>query len=96
VVLGAEVQEHECTVTRSYLDDVPTDELVARSIEPLKILEEQNRRFPNAAGTGEAAGQVEKLPLARLRTKRRSRPLRIRHAEELEHERQPLSERLIE
>ena len=38
----------------------------------------------------------EDLPLPRLGTEWRSWPLGIRHAEELEHERQPLGERIVE
>ena len=49
----------------------------------MKILEEDDGRLAGAARTGKPPEQVEKLPLARLGTERRSRPLGIRHAEEI-------------
>ena len=96
VVLRAEVQEHERPVAGRDLDDDVLDELLARPIEPVKVLEEEDGRLPGAARAGEPPDQVEKLPLPRLGTERRSRPLGIRHAEEIEHEREPLGERLVE
>ncbi len=62
----------------------------------MKILEEEDGRLPGAARAGEPPDQVEELPLPRLGTEGRSRPLGIWHAEEVEHERQPVGERLVE
>ncbi len=72
------------------------DELLARPIEPVEILEEEDGRLPGAARAGEPPDQVEELSLTRLGTERRSGPLGIRHAEEVEHEREPFGERLVE
>jgi hypothetical protein len=49
-----------------------------------------------AARTGQPTEQGEKLTLAGLGAGRRSRPCGIGHAEELEHDWQPLDERLVE
>src|SRR5262249_16865549 len=48
------------------------------------------------ASAGEAADHVEQLPLPCLRPEGRRGPLGIRHAEKIEHEWEPLGERLIE
>jgi hypothetical protein len=39
-------------VTGSVLDDEVLDELLARPIEPVKVLEEENGRLPGAARAG--------------------------------------------
>jgi hypothetical protein len=44
----------------------------------------------------EPPDQIDKLPLTGLGTQRRRGPFGIRHPEEIEHEWQPLGERLVE
>ena len=58
VVLGAEVQEHERPVAGRDLDEV-LDELLARPIEPVKVLEEDDGWLPGAACAREPPDQVE-------------------------------------
>ncbi len=83
MVLGAEVHEQEHPVTGRVLDDDVLDELLARPIEPVKILKEDDGRLTGAARAGKLPDQVEQPSLARLGAKRRSRPHGIRHAEEI-------------
>src|SRR5262245_15093264 len=53
-------------------------------------------RFSSAARTAQAADEIEKLPLPRLGVEWWTRSLGIRNAEEIEYERQPLGQRLVE
>jgi hypothetical protein len=85
-----------CPVTGSVLDHEVLDELLARPIEPVEILEEEDGRLPGAARTGEPSDHVEEPSLPGLRVERRSRAFRIRHAKEIEHDREPLGELLVE
>jgi hypothetical protein len=50
----------------------------------VKILEEDDGRFPSAARAGKPPHQVKNLPLARLGAEWRGRALEIRYAEEIE------------
>jgi hypothetical protein len=95
VVLRAEVQKHERPVAGRDLDQV-LDELLARLIKPVKVLEEDDGWLAGAACAREPPDQIKKLALARLRTERRRGPIWIWHAEELEHEWEPVGERLVE
>jgi hypothetical protein len=52
VVLGAKVQEHKCAVTGSVFDDEVLDKLLARPIEPVKVLEEKDGWLSGAARAG--------------------------------------------
>src|SRR6266542_3806315 len=62
----------------------------------MKVLEKNDGRFPGAARPREPPDQIEKLPLAGLGTERRRGSLWIWHAEEIEYEREPVGERLVE
>ena len=62
----------------------------------MKVLEEKDGGLAHAPSAAEAADHVEELPLPRLRTERRRLPLWIWYAEEVEHEREPLGERLVQ
>src|SRR5262249_27318785 len=89
VVLWAEVQQHECSITWRNLGDDVLDERLTRLIEPVKIFEEENGGLSGASSAGQPPNQVKKLPLACLGIEKRSRSLRIWHAEKIEHDRQP-------
>jgi hypothetical protein len=75
VVLGTEVEQQERPVGGCDLDDDVLDELLARTIEPVKVLEEDYSRFTGAARARKPPEEVEKLALARFGTESWGRPL---------------------
>src|SRR6266542_3671403 len=76
VVLGAKVEQQQTAASGCSLDHV-LEELLARAVEPVKILEEEDGWLPSAASMGEPADDVEELPLPNLWPHRRHRPLGI-------------------
>src|SRR5262245_31637781 len=62
----------------------------------MQILEEVDGGLSGAPCACKSPDHVNKLSLARLGTVGWGRPLRVGHAEEVEHERQALGERLVE
>src|SRR5206468_9387514 len=83
VVLGAEVKEQQTAVPGCGVDHV-LEECLARAVEPVQILEEEDGRLAGTAGTRKPADDLEELTLPRLRLHGWHRQLRIRHAEEIE------------
>src|SRR5262245_25777690 len=95
VILGAEVEQQQTAVSWCSIDHV-LEECVARAVEPVKILEEEDGWLPGAASAGEPADDVEELTLPRLRPHGWHGLLGIGHPQEVEHHPQPFAEILVE
>jgi hypothetical protein len=95
VVFRAEVEQQQTAVSGCGIDYV-LEECLARAIEPVKVLEEEDGRLPGAPSARESADDVEELALPRLRLRWWHGLLGIGHPKEIEHHRQPFAEILVE
>ena len=94
-VLGAEVDDREVARPRYNLDEL-SEESLGPPVDPVHVLEQVDPGLALAAGMNQALDHLQQRPLARVRVHARRRAMRVGHGEEVEYQRQALSERLIE
>ena len=95
-ILGAEVDQCEAARGLRRLDDL-SQIAVAGCVEPVQILEEQDRRFlALPVGMHDGADGGVGAALQRLRVHRRQRAVGVRYAEQVEEDRQIVPQALVE
>ena len=69
---------------------------VACRVDPVQVVDQQNRQLPLAPGLHEAPQEAGDLTLARFGVHLRRTPLRVGNAEEVEHDREGLAKRFVQ
>jgi hypothetical protein len=95
-VLGPEVDHHEGACTRQRVDEIGEESLAAR-VEPVQVLYHHQAAALAGGGMHEPPPGRKQGPLSRLgRHLLRYGALGVRHAEEVEQDRQRVAERLVQ
>src|SRR6266849_5380555 len=95
LVLGPEVDEEEHAPPLDRLGELRHED-VARPVDPVEIVDQDDKGLALAEPLDQAPEEAQQLSLLRLRIDSRRWILRIRHAEELEQQRQRVAEALVE
>ncbi len=90
-VLGSEVDDQEPLATAADCVHHLLEPCLARAVDPVQVFDQRHQRALADVALRDLAQHPEQVPLARLGIHPRRRILRVRHAEEIEQQRQHLA-----